>query len=48
MAWIHAYLQNGELDARCATLTANISALYNTAKLEIQRKDAEIKELRER
>jgi hypothetical protein len=40
--------QNGELSERCSTLTANISALYNTAKLELQRKDGEIKELRER
>lgn len=40
--------QNGELSERCATLAANISSLYNTAKLELQRKDAEIRELRER
>lgn len=44
----HACLQNGELSEQASTLTANISALYNTAKLEMQRKDAEIKELRER
>ena len=40
--------QNGELSERCATLTANISSLFNTAKLELQRKDEAIKELRQR
>ncbi len=52
-AALHFYLlrcamQNGELSERCDTLATNISSLYNTAKLELQRKDAEIKELRER
>ena len=41
-------LQNGELSERASTLTANISSLYSTAKLELQRKDVEIRELRER
>lgn len=41
-------LQNGQLSERCAALTANISCLFNTAKLELQRKDDAIKELRER
>lgn len=41
-------LQNGELGGRCTTLATNISALYNTAKLELQRKDTEIQQLRER
>lgn len=40
--------QKGELEERCASLAANISALYNTAKMELQRKDGEIRELRER
>ena len=41
-------LQNGELSERASSLTANISSLYSTAKLELQRKDLEITELRER
>lgn len=40
--------QNGQLSERCAALTANISCLFNTAKMELQRKDDTIKELRER
>lgn len=36
------------LSERAATLTANISSLYNTAKLELARKDAQIRELREK
>ncbi|KAL4860144.1 hypothetical protein ACK3TF_000347 [Chlorella vulgaris] len=40
--------ENGELGRRCTTLATNISALYNTAKLELQRKDTEIQQLRER
>ncbi|KAL4434264.1 hypothetical protein ABPG75_000705 [Micractinium tetrahymenae] len=40
--------QNGELSERAGTLTANISSLYNTAKLELARKVAEIRELREK
>ncbi|KAL4424924.1 hypothetical protein ABPG77_009653 [Micractinium sp. CCAP 211/92] len=39
--------QNGALSERAATLAANISSLYNTAKLELARKDAQIRELRE-
>ncbi|KAG7667866.1 hypothetical protein NADE_002495 [Nannochloris sp. 'desiccata'] len=38
--------QNAELQTLKTTLTNNISTLFNTAKLEIQRKDDEIKELR--
>ena len=41
-------LQNEELEQQRSTLATNISSLYKTAKLELQRKDAEIKELRER
>ena len=40
--------QNAELSSTSEALTQNISTLYNTAKLEIQRKDDEIKELREK
>lgn len=40
--------QNGALSERASTLTANISSLYNTAKLELARKDAQIRELREK
>lgn len=39
-------MQIAELQQDKGTLTQNISVLYNTAKLEIQRKDEEIKELR--
>ncbi|KAL4519697.1 hypothetical protein Ndes2526B_g01729 [Nannochloris sp. 'desiccata'] len=38
--------ENAELQTLKTTLTNNISTLFNTAKLEIQRKDDEIKELR--
>lgn len=38
--------QNTELQTLKTTLINNISSLFNTAKLEIQRKDDEIKELR--
>ena len=41
-------LQRDELSERAATLSTNISCLYNTAKLELQRKDSEIQELRGR
>ncbi|GAB4816675.1 hypothetical protein N2152v2_003721 [Parachlorella kessleri] len=40
--------QNEELEQQRSTLATNISSLYKTAKLELQRKDAEIKELRDR
>ncbi|PRW58764.1 N-methyltryptophan oxidase isoform A [Chlorella sorokiniana] len=40
--------ENGQLSERCAALTSNISCLFNTAKLELARKDEAIKELRER
>jgi CHASE3 domain sensor protein len=38
---------NEELQQANDTLTRNISVLFNTAKLEIQRKDDQIKELRQ-
>ena len=41
------YLQNSEFSETNKTLTNNISSLFNTAKLEIERKDNEIKELRQ-
>lgn len=34
-------------DAKCETLERNISCLFNTARAEIARKDAEIARLRE-
>ena len=42
-----APLQNDELAEREAALAGNISALFNTAKLELARKDADIKDLRQ-
>lgn len=39
--------QNGTLAEREGALAANISALFSTAKLELARKDGEIKELRQ-
>eukprot|EP00887_Chlorella_sp_A99_P000664 scaffold5.g664.t1 len=39
--------RNRELEAQVAVLTTNISSLYDTAKLEIQRRVDEIRELRE-
>lgn len=42
------YMQNSELSEANTNLTHNISSLFNTAKLEIERKDNEIKELREK
>ena len=38
---------NEKLQLANDTLTRNISVLFNTAKLEIQRKDDQIKELRQ-
>lgn len=40
-------LDNEKLQVANDTLTRNISVLFNTAKLEIQRKDDQIKELRQ-
>ena len=39
--------QKQALEARARVLTTNISSLYDTAKLELQRKADEIKELRD-
>ena len=41
-------VQRDEAEGRAGVLATNISALYATAKLEIARKDDEIKELRGR
>ena len=40
--------QRDDAEARAGVLATNISSLYTTAKLEIARKDDEIKELRGR
>lgn len=42
----HPVVQKQALEGRVRMLTANISSLYDTAKLELQRKTDEIGELR--
>lgn len=42
------FVQVDRLKESNKVLEYNISSLFNTAKLEIERKDAEIKSLRER
>ena len=45
---MHPPMQVAMLSQERDALATNISSLYNTAKLEMQRKDGEIKELRQR
>jgi len=41
-------MQTARLSKERETLVRNISCLFKTAQMEIQRKDAELKQLRER
>lgn len=48
MSTLFAALQTARLSKERETLVRNISCLFKTAQMEIQRKDAELKQLREK